>query len=633
MKLTKGMKKALSLLLSGALVITGVNVTTTAADAAEAKNVTIKVQNQLGNFTDTETTWDDTDANYDNSVNVTEVGDYEVTITDIAEARGFFNTGFFEASSEDAELEAVSVNMKSLVINDSYELKYVADYSDLQLLVDNANGLANIWNPEGKADKVAESEDGTAVLAGIGKGAGIEFQVNGTATTIEKLTYKFEVTKLEFKSVEEADPTDAPSETTSGGAVTTGGAVDPTPGAGDVTTKKNVQADSEEYAGSMEKFSVYMNYVSDEQYGEQGWDYNEVVVEKDGEYTVDWYAGVDTDDIFLMILGTNLKDGSVAKGFKLAATKVTIGDKEYTLDDQSGYWRFSDDKRDKPYRYNIKNPWNGLIGDDLTAGDVGDVHECDAFKGAKVAVKKGDTITVTFTVSGMDPKAETPVIWPPIVTDNPNPTATAPATSPAATVTPGAVTPGAATAAAATKKIKPAKSSVVIAAGKSKTVKFTTTVAAPATKAAAVKATIAKKAVVSKAKVSGKKVKITAAKKATKGASTTVTLKSTNAAGKVVSAKIKVYIQNKAKKVKAAKKSVTVKKGKKVKVTLKVTAQNKKKATTDTVKVASNKLVKLAKSSAKKGKVVVTLKGKKKGTKKVTIKVGSKKVKVKVKVK
>lgn len=35
MKLTKGMKKALSLLLSAAMVVTGVNVTTNAANAAD----------------------------------------------------------------------------------------------------------------------------------------------------------------------------------------------------------------------------------------------------------------------------------------------------------------------------------------------------------------------------------------------------------------------------------------------------------------------------------------------------------------------------------------------------------------------------------------------------------------------
>lgn len=183
-----------------------------------------------------------------------------------------------------------------------------------------------------------------------------------------------------------------------------------------------------------------------------------------------------------------------------------------------------------------------------------------------------------------------------------------------------------------TSAIKAQKSSVVIAAGKSKSVKFTTALESSAVKANAVTASIKSKSVVSKVKLGNGAVKITAAKKAKKGASTTVTLKSKNSAGKTVSAKITVKIQNKAKKVKAKKKSLSVKKGKTVKLTLKVTAQNKKKPTTDTVKLTSKKL-ELVKTKAQKGKVIVTLGAKKKGKEKITIKLGKKKVKVTVKVK
>ena len=185
-------------------------------------------------------------------------------------------------------------------------------------------------------------------------------------------------------------------------------------------------------------------------------------------------------------------------------------------------------------------------------------------------------------------------------------------------------------ASAATKKLTAKKSSTVIAPGKSKKIAYAAKADSSAAKAAPVTVSVSGNQKVT-AKIAGSKVKIAVKKKAVRGSAATVTLKSQNAAGKSVKATIKVKVQNKAKKVTAAKKSITVKKGKKAKLVLKVTAQNKKKATTDAVKVSSS-LVKIAKKSCKKGKITLTLKGKKKGSKKITVKVGSKKVKVKAKV-
>ena len=53
----------------------------------------------------------------------------------------------------------------------------------------------------------------------------------------------------------------------------------------------------------------------------------------------------------------------------------------------------------------------------------------------------------------------------------------------------------------------------------------------------------------------------------------------------------------------------------------------------DKVKASVKKVAKVTKTSVKKGKVVVTLKAKKKGKAKLTVKVGTKKAKVSVKVK
>lgn len=212
-------------------------------------------------------------------------------------------------------------------------------------------------------------------------------------------------------------------------------------------------------------------------------------------------------------------------------------------------------------------------------------------------------------------------------------TTTAPATSPAITApaaTKAPVSGGVLSGNAVSGTFKIAKSAktIVVKAGKSKNVKITVS-------GAAVSGMTAKSAntKVAKVKVTKTGIKVTAPKKAVKGKKTTVTLKNAN----TKSAKIKVYVQNTAKKIKATRKSVTIKKGKTKNYTVKVTkAENKKKAVTDAVagKVkVTGKNVKFVKATAKKGKVVVKIKGKKKGTRKVTIKVGSKKIKIRVKVK
>ena len=212
-------------------------------------------------------------------------------------------------------------------------------------------------------------------------------------------------------------------------------------------------------------------------------------------------------------------------------------------------------------------------------------------------------------------------------------TTTAPATSPAITApaaTKAPVSGGVLSGNAVSGTFKIAKSAktIVVKAGKSKNVKITVS-------GAAVSGMTAKSAntKVARVKVTKTGIKVTAPKKAVKGKKTTVTLKNAN----TKSAKIKVYVQNTAKKIKATRKSVTIKKGKTKNYTVKVTkAENKKKAVTDAVagKVkVTGKNVKFVKATAKKGKVVVKIKGRKKGTRKVTIKVGSKKIKIRVKVK
>ena len=236
------------------------------------------------------------------------------------------------------------------------------------------------------------------------------------------------------------------------------------------------------------------------------------------------------------------------------------------------------------------------------------------------------TLTLKKKSTGSTGTTEGTATQTPAATATVAPTATA--TSAAVATTSGVTTP-------ATVKLSVAKKNknVVVAAGKSKSVKFTAKAQDPATQAAVVTATVKGNKKVT-AKVNGSKVKISAKKKAVKGSAAKVVLTSTNASGASVKTTINVAVQNKAKKIKAAKKSVTIKKGKTAKVVIKVTkAENKKAAITDTVKATVKKVAKVTKTQVKKGKVIITLKAKKKGSAKLNVKVGSQKAKVNVKVK
>lgn len=88
-------------------------------------------------------------------------------------------------------------------------------------------------------------------------------------------------------------------------------------------------------------------------------------------------------------------------------------------------------------------------------------------------------------------------------------------------------------------------------------------------------------------------------------------------------------------KVKAKKTKVTVKKGKKITLKFTVTSKSKAKKTTDkmSVSVKNKKIATVTKKSLTKKTASVTLKGKKKGSTKVTLKIGKKTAKVTVKVK
>lgn len=426
----------------------------------------------------------------------------------------------------------------------------------------------------------------------------------GTKTDIDGTTYKLSGGKDCALVVKEALATPTPTaEVSSAPAVSTEPSTAPTNGATTVPTNGATNtpapvtsntpaptsdatpAPTEAPKGNMDKFNVAFNYVADDKWGEQSWGDKSVDVTGDGKYEISYTAQSDTTDIFMMILSTDLYKGSLNKDFKLVPTTVSVGKTDYKVNAKGG-WCFADQEKTNAYRYNIVNPYNGPIGSDGVTYVDPAVTSIDGL--GTVPVKKGDTIKVSFTVSGMKSS----------------------------------------TSAKSKAKVTVSKKTVTVAAGKSTTVSYKAL--NKAGKAVKASAKTSNKKLATVKVTSSKKIKISVPKKATKGSSAKITLTS---AGK--KATITVKVANPVKSAKAAKKTVKIKKGKKAKITVKVTAQNKKKATTDklTAKSSKSKIAKITGKKVSKGKVTVTVKGAKKGTSKLTIKIGKKSVKVTVKVK
>ena len=614
MKLTKGMKKSLSLLLAGAMVITGATVTPSAANAEEATadavktNITklaydftisgVKEESELKFAITTADSWD----NIEKTVELGKDGDYKVEF-ELNNATGLRNLGYFTGS------EGLSVALKDVVVNDTYTMTTVADYSALNPADSKKNGMANIWNPEGTAEKVAVTADGSAYLAGSASAITLMAAAAATEAPAESET---------------PDVSEAPAETTAPAAETTAPAETEKP------AKGMTKPEEKDLVGTAQ-FDMQAN----------GWCGNEdgqwikAEINGSGTYTVtnifdeiqddpQAYAGIIIPALDAYAAYIDIQDVTVWFDGKVVNIPVIRGG-------------------DGDCRLQLWNDW----GDDPADEDIP-----AEFREIKVQFTLGISETpLDWETTAKDPatvsmKAAENYVpsWEAAETTAPA-TTTAPASTTAAAATKAPVSKPAITAPVVTKapvsggalsgkavsgtfKITKSVKNVVVKAGKSKNVKI-------AVSGAAVSGMTAKSAnkKVAKVKVTKTGIKVTAPKKATKGKKTTITLKNAN----TKTAKINVYVQNTAKKIKATKKSITIKKGKTKKYTVKVTkAENKKKAVTDAVagKVkVTGKNVKFVKATAKKGKVVISIKGKKKGTKKVTIKVGSKKIKVKVKVK
>lgn len=639
MKLTKGMKKALSLLLSAAMVVTGVNVTTNAASAEDA----------APSFT-----WTNTNTNsWDNeSVDVKLVngdGEYTAEFKTAKGATGLRNLGYVETNAD----STLKITVKSVIVNGTeFETNKV-----IEITSDTKNGMANIW--DGKSPKNVLYTNGDKDL--YCSADEISYRENGEAKKIETLSYVFDVTNTGYTPVESTEPSKNPATETP--AVTEPAKVTTTPAVTAEPTVEPTEAPTDPPAkpapADLDKGHQAYLMFTDDNYGWGCWNENkgeDAVVTGNGTYTVSInksdFKSTDVANaakgakVFCVdILGLCTSDKMDASKAAISNVIIKCDGKEFKADESKMYEGLIEKDDKGNYRLEIRNEWGWDHGDFATKDEF-DPNSEFGFE---------ESLSVTFTVTGIQEGKTPEKAF--LTTDaegnevsvvsavgvraaeaakiTPAPTATAPV---AKTATPAGVktaTPAAVSTKSVlgTSKLTTAKKMVVVAPGKSVKVAFKATAAKNTSGAAIVKATTASKKVAT-VKVKGKKVTIKVPKKAVKGASTTVTLKSTKANGKAISAKIKVYVRNSAKKVKAAKKAITVKKGKTAKLVIKASkVQNKKKAFVDTITV-KGKVLKLTNVKYAKGKATLTLKGAKKAKKKaVTIKVGSKKVKVKATVK
>lgn len=657
MKLTKGMKKALSLLLSAAMVVTGVNVTTNTASAAG---------NQSDGFTIVATG-----------------GTKNVTVNGETDVESYVNVWVKDDKSTGIQLldgiKSVAKDYKKPVVEVS--------------ITDNAKvhtwSFGPNWGSYDSQKDYSDKEfgDGDKIdLTNLAKDLGDDFETTAAALEIDVpegavATLKvYNDNTLEASEVPSEKPSNTPASekpaaSASSAAVTSGASAAPStkpavePSAPATTavveteapTKAPATATPEPTEKPDEENQAFLMF-TDKGYKWGNWNTKvcggsgkDATITGNGTYTVSINKKdfAKQDDVAAPANGANVfcvDIMGICKTQKFDASKIAFSDvvvkcdgKEIKTDISKMYEGNIEGGQNDNYRLEIRNEYGYGDGEFNTKDEFDEMNPDFTFE---------DSLSVTFTIKGIkegktpegafktaDDKSVVAVGGERAkVADVADVVKTAaPSTKPAVTTTKPAVTtkPAITTAAAVkgTSKLTVAKKLVVVAPNKSVKVAFKATKAKNTSGAAVVKATSKSKKVAT-VKVKGKNVIIKAPKKAVKGASTTVTLKSTKANGKAISAKIKVYVRNSAKKVKAAKKSITVKKGKTKKLVIKASkVQNKKKAFADTITV-KGKVLKLTAVKYAKGKATLTLKGAKKAKKKVVkIKVGKKTVKVKATVK
>ncbi|WP_270467257.1 hypothetical protein [Butyribacter intestini] len=583
MRLTKGTKKALSLALSTALVLTGANVGTLKADAAKVNNkdgvkltltgktltekdATVKEDGTVKvttTFAEAATAGALTGANFGETKTATDVKyvddcDFSLKIikVEVAEKNVLAKnvTGDYnDSNSYEVNTTAKSFNdfvaKKGDAITFTYKVTGLEDYEDtLDALKKENEALA--------ASKAALEKNNASLVASKAALEKDNASLVASKAALEKDNKSLAASKAALETENKALAASNSALAASKAALE--------------DQLKNTPAPTETPApvakGQMGNFNVSFDYVGDDTWGEQSWGDKSVNVTKDGDYSIEYTATSDSKGIYLMMLDTDLYYGSLADNFALTVKNVKIGDKTYAIDNK-GCWGFADQTVSKNYRFNIVNPWNGLF--DKTGVNWQDEKVTTIDKLNKAPVKANDKIVVNFNVTTKK--------------------------------------------ASSTVSIKAAKSKVSVAPAKSATVKYT--VKGTST----VKATSNNKAVTVKVNKSKKNVTITAKKTAVMGKTATITLK---AGSKKSTIKVTVAKTANVKKKKTANYTVAL-----AKVTKKVKAKKIK------VSVKNKKVAKVTVKKIAKGQVTFQVKGLKKGKTTATLKYGKKSAKVSVVVK
>lgn len=430
MRLNKGTKKAFSLALSAALVITGVNIGTAKSKAAD---VTANSSNGYyyinGPITPSSGNGSEL---YKTNMTKEMLSDKDGKTDSVFGNEWGATVSFSNSVLSDMKDPVVVVKGKNLDVKiDTTDSGYSYNEYGYGILKDGITKTADI---DEKSDLEAKLSDGISKDGGV-----LSIKFNNEFVTYDNDSKSWKELKLpqkySFRVQSKADQsngwkafTDAqidyvkiydgatykydaatgdvtakaeetPEPTATAAAATTPAvtaAPEPTVEPTVEPTAEPTPEPTEAPKGKMGDFNVKLSLVCDDSWGEQTWGDISTHVTNDGDYKIEYTAQNDSTGLYLMILDTDLYQGSLSDDFKFTVKSVQIGDKTIKVDD-NGCWGFADQNEANNYRFNVVNPWNGLF--DSTGVKWQDEKVTSMDKLNKPTFKAGDKIVVNFNVT------------------------------------------------------------------------------------------------------------------------------------------------------------------------------------------------------------------------------------------
>ena len=361
MRLTKGMKKALSMFLTGALVVTGASIPATQTKAASAEKLT----------------WEGTIK----AIGIKAESDWEATTTSenftTSEICGKDNFSTWAGGGVDAWCGA---NLTATVDLSAFEKPVLrvtcANPTDAAI----AKGLEVCF----KQDSKGGWADSEKVEVATGAAVTIEKDIPVTEEDADAQFIAIAPAAKKKVIVNKVEVFDA--------AYTEGG---------------------ETPAGK--SFHATLQYL------DPSWATQEDTVEvtKDGDYTLTTWAGENAESTINMgWIETDLKNGDVSEDFKMTIKSIQLGTKLYTFSKaDERYLGFKDQDAVKDgemgtYRLNIKNDYNALFdfadhqtkvkGTKANMFLGKDLITDEEYEAGMNAVNKGDVVQVKFAVEGFE---------------------------------------------------------------------------------------------------------------------------------------------------------------------------------------------------------------------------------------